>query len=478
MTLFGRAEIINRFRDRIRNSDHVRLSSDDLDGLIAGFVEELTRTNTEQEIRALCEAEIKLLEEGYPQPSVAKYLSRYRKAIGGAIADGVIVMDEKNSHRFIHQQRVTGIQEERFEHWALTFLKYSLEVYESFDTRSQSVNGEKGLEQPLVPVDRYLALLREFLETRGRFESRWLAAAIAGVTGRRFAEVIAKGKFSLASHPYLLRFEGRGGTGYDFVTLLPADVVLRAIRRLRRVPEVRAIALLKGTERSRAINAFIQKINAVCGKRLMQVVPLLEGKKAVSVHDLRGLYGAIALHFFCPNLEDEVAFVQRYLGHGVVSAGEGHDFGFGLGDDQGKPIRDMGVLVDQVGPLPLVEKVEGVGMVAEGAIAPVPTDWIAELDRQVERLRAEFVEQIEQVRRESDAGWFVRRVEGLERENLTLRLERDRAIASGQDGASAEVQRLRAVNGAIAAELKQVQDKLDAFRRLLDGVDAGAGLLE
>ncbi|MGB8699952.1 MAG: protelomerase family protein, partial [Thermosynechococcaceae cyanobacterium] len=127
MTLFGRAEIINRFRDHIHNGDHVRLSSDDLDGLIDWFVDELARTTTEQEIRALCEAEIRLLEEGYPQASVAKYLSRYRKAIERAITDGVIGLDERNSHRFIHQQRVTGIQEERFEHWALTFLKYSQE---------------------------------------------------------------------------------------------------------------------------------------------------------------------------------------------------------------------------------------------------------------------------------------------------------------------------------------------------------------
>ncbi|MGB8698668.1 MAG: hypothetical protein WCD18_04560, partial [Thermosynechococcaceae cyanobacterium] len=67
MTVFGRAEIISRFRDRIHNGDHIRLSSDDLDGLIGWFVDELVRTNTEQEIRALCEAEIRLLEEGYPQ---------------------------------------------------------------------------------------------------------------------------------------------------------------------------------------------------------------------------------------------------------------------------------------------------------------------------------------------------------------------------------------------------------------------------
>jgi hypothetical protein len=75
----------------------------------------------------------------------------------------------------------------------------------------------------------------------------------------------------------------------------------------------------------------------------------------------------------------------------------------------------------------------------------------------------------------------VRRIETLEQENLTLRLNQDQAIATGgklgQDDA-AEVNRLKAENGAIATELKTVQDKLNAFRQLLDGDATGVGKAE
>ena len=201
---------------------------------------------------------------------------------------------------------MTGIEEKRHEHWALTYLKYSQEVYESIDKRPQPTAPEEPLNLGLVPVQPYLALLRGFLEKKGRFEARWLATAITGLTGRRFAEIVAKGTFSLTEHPYLLHFEGQRksrsghGEGYDIVTLFPAAELLEAIERLRKLPEVRAIAKLKGAALSTALNAFNQKLNNVCGKVLMQVVPPMEGKKAVSVLDLRSLYGAIAVHLFCP----------------------------------------------------------------------------------------------------------------------------------------------------------------------------------
>ncbi|HEY9825519.1 MAG TPA: hypothetical protein V6D19_08735 [Stenomitos sp.] len=67
----------------------------------------------------------------------------------------------------------------------------------------------------------------------------------------------------------------------------------------------------------------------------------------------------------------------------------------------------------------------------------------------------------------------MRRVERLERENLKLRLERDKALSPEQKTTVAEIQRLKQENQAIALQLKQAQDKLDSFRRLLFGGEAG-----
>jgi hypothetical protein len=94
-------------------------------------------------------------------------------------------------------------------------------------------------------------------------------------------------------------------------------------------------------------------------------------------------------------------------------------------------------------------------------------------DRQLERLRAEFEAQLQVARQESNTGWFIQRVETLERENLDLRLERDRAKTLRSEdrlqGGGQEVERLKMENQAIASQLKSANQKLDGFRRLLDG---------
>ena len=104
----------------------------------------------------------------------------------------------------------------------------------------------------------------------------------------------------------------------------------------------------------------------------------------------------------------------------------------------------------------------------------VSDDLRSELEKQLEQMRAEFEAQIKELRQESNVGWFVRRVEGLERENLALRLERDKAIAAVPTTDDAEVVQLKQEKEAIALELRQAQNKLESFRRLLNGGDAEA----
>jgi Telomere resolvase len=298
VALDARAEAIQTFRDRIRQGDRTRLSQDDLEAMIRGFVEVLRGIRAKTRIRALCEAEIKLLEEGYPQASVAKYISRYRKAIKAAIEDGSLSMTKASSHRYIHRQRVTGVLEERHEHWALTYLKYSNEVYERLDKRQQVV--------------------------------KMVEARTTADTSRVEEEPI------------------------------PVDLEL----------SLEAAAVLVA--------------------------------KAIQAEDSRD--------------EDDRAIARRV-----------------------RQLKD---------------------------------DWQTDMNERMGRLRAEFMAQLQGAKQGYSMGWFVRRIETLEQENLTLRLEQDKAIAAG--GAlghndTAEVDRLKAENRAIAQALATAQDKLTAFRRLLNG---------
>ncbi len=205
------------------------------------------------------------------------------------------------------------------------------------------------------------------------------------------------------------------------------------------------------------------------------------------------------------------------------SPATGHYFRYALSDDQGGLLRSKGLMLDQVPelpiavpekvtegemvekPLPLALELEQLLTEAEAVekaeakpkrggrrkaqvdvVAAVPDekpdeataepqklsdDLRSELEKQLEQMRAEFEAQIKELRQESNLGWFVRQVKALERENLALRIERDKAIAAVPKTDDAEVMRLKKENEAIALELKQAQNKLDGFRRLLNGGD-------
>ncbi|XKI47899.1 protelomerase family protein [Altericista sp. CCNU0014] len=235
------------------------------------------------------------------------------------------------------------------------------------------------------------------------------------------------------------------------------------------------------------------------------------------MHDLRSLWGAVAAYFFCPQHHHEYAFLQHYLGHVLDSGATGNYFRYQLVDDRGHPLGDKGILLDRVGALPLMEEESGntaapspqplpllelldgseamenakqkpskpkepkraiasrqeTAAVSQQDLAELQKAWQLELERARAALRSEFEAQIQAVRIETNGGWFVRRVEGLERENLDLRRERDRAIAQAQESQSyrEKLAQLQVENAALAQTLKLAQDKLEGFRLLLDGTE-------
>nr|WP_238718366.1 protelomerase family protein [Petrachloros mirabilis] len=485
--------------------------------MVAGFITQLQQADSEAAIQALCAAEIDLLEEGYPRLTLASdYIPRYRQALEAAIEAGTLPLTPQTSHRYVHHQRVTGKSEERFEHLALTYLKYSAEEYEALDTRQAQVNRTRQLNLKTVPVDQYLEVLQSLLKARGKFAARHLAIAIAGVTGRRIGEVVARGSFRLTEHPYMLHFSGQQKherDSYDIVTLLPAQEVLTALNRFRRMSEVKALRGSKGglgpsqqgEALRRGINKFDVQVNRECEKLLRQpgIVPVLAGKKSVSVHNLRSLWGAIATYFFCPEHHHEYAFLQHYLGHVMQSSATGNYFRFQLVDTEGKLIRDKGVLLPEVGELPLLAEavlpetpeLGSIPTQSPGAqsaqrqklpatpsaasLATLEAEVQRQMDEklaqerqamttQLETLQAEVQAQLESLRQQVDLRWLVQRVESLEAENEALRQAKETAHQS-QQGDSQTLKELRSQNQTLATQLHDAQQTLDHFRQLLLG---------
>ncbi len=352
-----RAEIVNRFRERIGQGKRNKLGSNELGQLIQYFIAALQELDTQAQIKVLCASEIALLEEGYKQNTVAfDYLPKYRKAIESAIADGTLPTTPDNSHRYLHTQRVTGIESERSEHYALTYLKYDTQTYESLDSRSQQTNRHHQLNLKFVNPERYLSKLAALLHSDHKFAARHQAIAIAGLTGRRIGEVLARGRFSLTEHPYLLRFEGHSKTdrqAYNVVTLMPAEQLLPSIELFRSTDEIQPLLDLEGEALSLALNKLDVQVNRECKRYLGEIVPRLEDREGVSVHNLRSLWGAISAYFFCPPHQHEYPFLQHYLGHVIESSATGHYFRYRLVGEAGQLLEDRGIKIASVGALPL-----------------------------------------------------------------------------------------------------------------------------
>ena len=355
-----RDSIIHKFRNRIQAGERVKLRSAELEQLAECFAHELIELSQqgkddEQTIQALAQGEIALLEEGYPRQSVSgQYLSTYRKAIEAAIASGEIPLTERNSYDKHWEKRDGSDEGVDREHYALKHLKYDQTTYKRLREQSTAHNNQRQDDLQVVPLQRYLDQVASLLEGG---DSRHLAIAIAALTGRRITEVICKGHFEAADYPYALRFSGQQkkaeAVSFDILTLLPAQQVLEAIERFR---GLRAIAPLvkEGaghgdapvTSLNGRINTQVRKLFEFTG-----IVPVPYGFKSVSIHRLRGIYGAIAIHYFCPEHRHEHRFLQHYLGHvidGEVapnSRATDHYFHYRLSRPDGTLIHARGVKI-------------------------------------------------------------------------------------------------------------------------------------
>ncbi len=348
-----RDEIIANFRERIQQKARFKLKKIELEELIELFITRLQSLDDSESIKQLCEAEIALLEEGYKPPSVGKnYLPKYRKAIAIAIEEQRLELNNHNSHSYTYFK--DGAEHLTTEHWALTYLKYDRASYEQF---AQSTIRNNNLKQDsLQPVNLslYLERVSSLLESDDPLE---LAIALAAVTGRRYSEVMARGHFEPTDHPYKVHFSGqlkkRGAVdSYTTFTLVPTSQVLAALERFRTHPTISNLQDASIEE----INKLNTPINRSCKQYFQDtgLVPVLVGEAGVTIQNLRGIYGEIAVHLFCPPSMGVHRFIQQRLGHliadpelahGKNSGSTEHYFHYYLIDLQGQQLANKGILL-------------------------------------------------------------------------------------------------------------------------------------
>jgi integrase len=352
MTL-ARRLIIDRYRQRIAAGERTRLTKTDLSELIGEFIDRLAITKSKAKIQTICTAEIALLEEGYPQATIGKvYLPMYRKAIQTAMDDGLLPLTKNTSRQYTYTKRNSGESGISIDHLALDYLKYDTATYSQFAGISAERNNLKQDNLQPVNPEAFLAVAANLLQSDDPFD---LAVGIAATTGRRFSEVVAKGTLTATNDLFWISFSGQlkkreKADSYLTPCLMPAVIVLEAMERFRQHPRIAALADFSAVDLNRSLADSVKR-SVIRNFGDAGIVPVLPSESAVTVHNLRGIYGEICTHFFCPPDRAVSRFVQERLGH-VISADElkranssatQHYFHYYLVDSNGNHLGSKGI---------------------------------------------------------------------------------------------------------------------------------------
>lgn len=355
MDIVSRSQIVQSYRQRIAEGKRNKLSRQELSELIQFFIDALKSLKQESDIQALCAAEMELLQEGYSISTLAgDYIPLYREAIATAIDSGEL---PNIGHTYSYTEVNTGIQRQRTEHYALTYLKYDKHTYTNIRQESVQRNAKRMDALQVLAVHRFINRAVQLLFSA---EPEELAIALCALTGRRHTEIVVKGSFSLVpEHGYVLYFEGQQKKkgepeSYHILTLIPASQILEHFERFRQMDEVKELAGLSHS--APAVRAFHTRVNTRVKRTFGDIVPCPEGFDEVTIHRLRGCYGAIAIHFFCPEMKDEGRFLQQYLGHELGSSATQHYRHYRLVDDRDRLLKARGVKIPAHGLPPFPGK--------------------------------------------------------------------------------------------------------------------------
>lgn len=482
-----REDIITRYRDHIATGERTKLTQEDLHRLIETFLEQLQSLTTEDEIKALCRAEIALLEEGYPKATIGKvYLPMFRKAIRAAMGDGKLPMTEATSRQYAYTKRESGEPGEAHDHRALDFLKYDNVTYSAIAGKSAERNNEKQDNLKPVNPEQYLAKAAELLQSEDPFE---LAVGIAATTGRRFSEVVDKGNIVATDQPYWVSFSGqlkKKSTADSYLTpcLIPAADVLVALERFRNHPRIVRVVGVSARDINRSLaNSVKRAVDRHFGTT--GIIPVLEGEASVTIHNLRGVYGEICVHFFCPPSRGVTRFVQERLGHVISkeelkrgnSSATQHYFHYYLIDGNGKHIGSRGVKLTDGESLPTSiepnsesqpETVPEASPETQPIQQPELMDAIAALTEQIQALTQEnqriwthistMDASTTQAPTATDTSFFTREIESLRSQLAELRQERDQAAA--------ELEHIKSENES----LQQLTQTHQAYQQRIEGL--------
>ncbi len=199
------------------------------------------------------------------------------------------------------------------EHLALVYLNFSEAEWAAMhalteEGRQHRLEGQQLLDDPDAIVARGADLLRS-----GRWED--IALGLAVTTGRRLTEILKTAVFHPMSR-YTVQFEGQLKqkaerlSPYEIPTLVEADLVIEATRRLRTLLDCSS---LDNTEVERRYGPVLR---STADRHFQGVIPKRTGREAsLFVHLFRAIYGAIARLYFAPPTVNGLVYLATIEGH-------------------------------------------------------------------------------------------------------------------------------------------------------------------
>jgi telomere resolvase len=239
-------------------------------------------------------------------------------------------------------------------HISLKYMNFSEDKWREMNMPSEEAlqkrkENQQLVENPTAIVERAEKLLQS---------DRWydLVAGLAVVTGRRLAEILKVGRFTLQTQ-YTVIFEGQlkrrdlDLKPFEIPTLVPAEEVIRAWRKLRTLVDCTDLTIAQVAEK------YHKDPIVSANQYFTGLIPPKFGKKDLDTHSSRSVYAHIAVLWFDPIRVQDLHYVATVLGHyqarneqdWTYFAATEHYFDYILGDGQGQVDGRRGIRLGEPG---------------------------------------------------------------------------------------------------------------------------------
>lgn len=298
----------------------------------------------EEAIKSIAQAFDKWIREKYSTlKSVRTQMTDFNKLI-----KTIPLVEGKNAYYYNKENGEKLLKHLFYKYAGLTPEEYGLLNAESNTKKEERLDNGTLLE-PLP----YLEAVGKLLTSD---DYRELTIGIIAATGRRPCEILLRGSFNLLKSSELvfpenqpithwLSFSGQvkkrrntANESYAIATLFPADCIIKAVKRLRKMPEV--AEQLKTAKEQLKLLAFNKEeqseelayqlalkendliddkfetvTNRAVKNHLPHVLSVRHEKQSITRSSLRAAYARLATFRDCPSSKNDLLWASRLLGH-------------------------------------------------------------------------------------------------------------------------------------------------------------------